>query len=154
MPRPPIIRKLASSGGVIFRESAKGVEVALVSVKKRIVWCLPKGIIEKGEDPHKTALREVSEETGLTGEILEQIGQISYWYFIKEKTIRVHKTVHFFLLKYESGSTDNHDHEVEEAKWFPVEEAIDRLQYKGEKDIMRKAKQMIEEKYIKDVQPS
>lgn len=154
MPRPPIIRKLASSGGVIFRDSAKGAEVALISVKKRIVWCLPKGIIEKGEEPDKTALREVNEETGLTGEMLEQIGQISYWYFLKEKTIRVHKTVHFFLLKYVSGSTDDHDQEVEEAKWFLVEEAVDRLQYKGEKDIMRKAKQMIEKQYIKDVQPS
>ncbi|MBI5675583.1 MAG: NUDIX hydrolase [Nitrospirae bacterium] len=149
MSRPPTIRKLASSGGVIFRDSAKGAEVALVSVKKRIVWCLPKGIIEKGEEPDKTALREVAEETGLSGKILEQIGQISYWYFLKEKTIRVHKTVHFFLLKYASGSTDNHDHEVEEARWFPVDEAIERLQYKGEKDIMMKAKQMIEAKYIK-----
>jgi len=150
MPRPPIIRKLASSGGVICRDSGKGAEVALVSVKKNMVWCLPKGIIEKDEDPLKTALREVKEETGLIGEVLGQVGQISYWYFLKEKTVRVHKTVHFFLLTYVSGSTDDHDHEVEEARWFQVDEAVERLQYKGEKDIMRKAKRMIEEIYIKD----
>jgi 8-oxo-dGTP pyrophosphatase MutT (NUDIX family) len=148
MPRPPAINKRASSGGVIFRNSPKGAEVTLVRIKKNRTWCLPKGIIEKGEDVHETALREVKEETGLRGKMLEQIGHISYWYLIKEKTIKIHKTVHFFLIEYTSGSTDDHDWEVEEAKWFPLDEAEDMLQYKGEKDIMMKAKHMIEEKYI------
>ncbi len=74
MSRPPAIKRQLSSGGVIFRRSAKGIEVALVYVKKGKAWCLPKGIIEKDEEPRLTALREVREETGLAGEILEEIG--------------------------------------------------------------------------------
>ncbi len=145
MTRPPAIKKRTSSGGVIFRNPEGCIEVALVAVRGRKSWCLPKGIIDKNEDPPTTALREVREETGLTGEISGRIGQISYWYYLKEEMTRIHKTVHFYLLKYVEGTTDDHDHEVDEAKWFPVDDAVKQLSYKSEKDIMRKAKTMIQE---------
>lgn len=143
MTRPPEIKRRISSGGVIYRNLKDDVEVVIVAVRGSRAWCLPKGIIDVGEDPPATALREVREETGLTGEILDQLGQISYWYFIKGEMIRVHKTVHFFLLKFIEGSTDDHDHEVDEARWFPIDDAIEQLTYKSEKQIMRKAKEMI-----------
>ena len=151
MTRPPAIKKRTSSGGVIFRPDTSdskhpgyNSEVALVAVKDRKIWCLPKGIIDKGEDPPTAAQREVREETGLTGEIIDKIGPVSYWYFLREDRVRIHKTVHFYLLKYIEGSTDDHDHEVDEAKWFLIDEAVNQLSYKSEKDIMRKAQGMIE----------
>ena len=145
MHKPPTLKNLVSSGGVLFRKSDEVVEVALVSIRDSGVWSLPKGIIEKDEDQETTALREVMEEKGLKGEILERIGHISYWYYLKEKTVKVHKTVHYFLMKYISGSTENHDAEVDEARWFPLEDAGTTLKYKGEKEIMFKANNMIDE---------
>lgn len=147
MSRPPAIKRQFSSGGIVFRRTEKVIEVVLVYVRNNKAWSIPKGIIEKDEDAHSTALREVREETGLTGEILEEIGKTSYWYSRKQKTVKIYKTVYFFLIKYLSGSTDDHDHEVDEARWFTVDEAIEKLKYKGEKDLMRKAKLIINKKY-------
>ncbi|MBI5663729.1 MAG: NUDIX domain-containing protein, partial [Nitrospirae bacterium] len=93
MTRPPSIKKRISSGGVIYRPATGGsgdnpgarIEVAIVAVRGGKAWCLPKGIINKGEDPPTAALREVREETGLSGEIVDEIGVISYWYYLKEE---------------------------------------------------------------------
>lgn len=145
MHKPPTLKHLVSSGGVLFRKSDEVSEVALVSIRGSGVWSLPKGIIEKDEDQETTAAREVTEETGLKGEILERIGQIAYWYFLKEKTVKVHKTVHYFLMRYISGSTDDHDDEVDEASWVPLDDAVKKLKYRGEKEIMFRAKKMIDE---------
>ncbi len=146
MVKPPVIKNFESSGGVVFRRSDEDVEVALVAVRGRDIWCLPKGIIEKDEDIETTALREVKEETGVEGGILEKIGRISYWYYMNRKTVRARKTVNYFLMKYISGRTEDHDAEVDDARWFPLGNAVDTLKYKGEKDVMQKAKKMIEKR--------
>src|SRR3990170_796853 len=145
--KPATIKKQTSSGGVIFRNSRKGIEVALIAVKNKTVWCLPKGAIDKNEDFQTAAVREVREETGLLGEIIDEIEKISYWYFSKDENVRFNKTVYFYLMEYKSGSTDAHDQEVDEAQWFLIDEAINRLTYKGEKEILQKARQMIETKF-------
>jgi len=124
----------------------EGIEVALILVRGGKAWCLPKGIIDKGEEPEETALREIREETGLTGKIVEKIDYISYWYFLKDDLLKIHKIVHLYLLNYLSGNTDNHDHEVDEAKWFMIDEAIKKLSHKSERDILQKAKGMIEKR--------
>ena len=144
MSKPPVIKKRVSSGGVIFRRNTGNIEVALVLVRGNRAWCLPKGLIEKGEDEPAAALREVREETGLQGEVLNKLGMISYWYFIEKEMVRIHKTVHFFLMNYLQGRTDDHDHEVDEAQWISIDEAISRLSYKSERDIVLKAKKLIE----------
>lgn len=151
MPRPPVLKHLVSSGGVVYRASKRVCEVVLVSVRGSRIWSLPKGIVEQGEDEQTTALREVMEETGLHGMILDKIGDISYWYFLDEKTVKVRKTVHYFLMRYISGITDDHDAEVDDARWVLLDDAIDRLKYKGEKEIMIKAKRMIDEMSVKEI---
>ncbi|MEW6188734.1 MAG: NUDIX hydrolase [Actinomycetota bacterium] len=136
-------KRAVSSGGVIFRRVDKEIQVALARRGEGKIWCLPKGLIERGENPQETAVREVEEETGLRGEIVDKIGQIDYWFYWKPEDTRYHKFVHFYLIEYKSGNVQNHDYEVEEVRWFPIDMAIDLLSYKTEIQIMKKAKEML-----------
>jgi 8-oxo-dGTP diphosphatase len=144
----PIIRQV-SSGGVIFRKNEASVEIALVAVKDGKVWCLPKGIINKGEEPDETAIREVSEETGLKGRIIEKLGEINYWYYLKEEEAKCRKTVHFYLLEYEGGDISKHDWEVDKAAWFQIDDALKIASHKNERDIIEKARERLVGKNIK-----
>ncbi|MEK7851714.1 MAG: NUDIX hydrolase [Deltaproteobacteria bacterium] len=134
-----------SSGGVIFRRTDKGIEVALIAVKEGKVWCLPKGLVEEGENIARTAHREVKEETGLDGKIIEKVDHIEYFYAHKEKeeTVRYFKIVYFFLMEYTGGDVKDHDEEVDDCRWFPIDEAIEEVEYKDEREILKKAKEMI-----------
>ncbi len=135
-----------SAGGVIFRKRGELVEVALISVRGGKVWGLPKGTAEKGENLARTAHREVREETGLDGRIIEKIGHIQYFFTFKEKeeARRIFKIVYFFLMEYTSGSVEDHDDEVDECRWVPIDEAAGMMRFKDEKEIIRKAREMIE----------
>ncbi len=143
--KPASLKRQISSGGVIFRRLDGAYEVVLVSVREGRYWCLPKGIIDKGETPEQTALREVREESGLTGKIIGGLGEITYWYYIKGENTKCRKTVHFFLMEYVSGSTSQHDREVDEAVWFPVEEALEKISFKGDRQILEKAASLLRE---------
>ena len=76
------------------------------------VWALPKGNVDPGESPAETAVREVWEETGVQGTLLEKLGDVKYVYTRRDGE-RTFKIVSFFLLRYRSGSVENHDHEVD-----------------------------------------
>jgi len=129
---------VVSAGGVIVRKVDGGFEVALIY--KDGVWWLPKGLVEPGETLEKTAIREVREETGLQGELVGKIGEISYT-FQREKLF--FKTVHFFLLRFVSGSVDGHDHEAEDARWMPASVALQMLTYPNEQRMVAKALEML-----------
>ena len=135
-----------SAGGVIYRRRRGRVDVCLIATQGGDTWQLPKGLIERGEKPEVAAVREVQEETGLSGELVKPLKKIEYWYVwdadgVKE---RVHKYVYFFLNRYLSGDTKDHDDEVDDACWFPLAEAHERLSFDGERSVMALAAQEIE----------
>lgn len=141
------IKRAESSGGVVFKKENEQALVILVGVERKgkLVWALPKGLVEKGENPEETAKREVKEETGVEGQLIDKIGDVTYWYVDKEEGVRYHKIVHFYLLKFSEGSPENHDWEIKEARWFPINDAIGVLEYPSEREIMRKAEELIKE---------
>jgi 8-oxo-dGTP pyrophosphatase MutT (NUDIX family) len=131
-------RYVVSSGGVIYRVINGNFEVALIRIGD--FWCLPKGLIETGESPEEAALREVKEETGLTGELGGKIGEVNYT-FLRDK--RYFKTVHFYLFKYVGGSVASHDSEVDDVRWFSLQEASKALVYPNERRILGQAQNML-----------
>ena len=134
-----------SAGGVIYRRRPKGLDVCLIQTHNGTAWQLPKGLIERGEPAEDAAVREVAEETGLTGELLGRLEKIEYWYVWDEEDgrVRVHKFVYFFLLRYVSGSTKDHDDEVDDARWFPIEEAQRTLSFVNERHVLKLAAKAI-----------
>ncbi|WP_299984881.1 NUDIX hydrolase [uncultured Pontibacter sp.] len=134
-----------SSGGVVFQHGLSGIEVALISVGKPARWQLPKGIVDPGETPETTAVREVQEETGVTATLVEKIDTIEYWYVGNKagQRVRFHKFVHFFLLAYQSGDIGQHDWEVNEARWVDLQAAKELLSFKSERQALEKAEQLI-----------
>ncbi len=123
-----------------MRRRDRAVDVALAARRTRkgdLAWGLPKGLVEKGEAPEETAVREVQEETGLVAEIIEPLGDISYWYVWNEE--RVRKKVTFFLMEAVGGDVSVHDHEMEDVRWFPLPEARRRATYPSERDVLRRA---------------
>ena len=138
--RPPI-REL-SYGGVVVRHDGAGIpEVVAIVPRGKRALALPKGGAEIDEEPERTAAREVREETGVTARVRSELGDVTYWY--RRSGRRVHKTVRFFLFDYVEGSTDDHDHEVDEARWIPLDEARTALTYPGERDMIERAAQQL-----------
>lgn len=120
-----------------------GDDVLLISRRSlagKIQWTLPKGLVETGERPEDTAVREVREETGISAEILDRLGTIDYWFVAKDEGIRYHKFVHYFLMTPTGGDTADHDDEVLEARWFPFAEAEALCAFENERDLIRAAR--------------
>ncbi len=128
-----------SAGGVVVRDG--GETIVIVPVKRDAagsrVLGLPKGHPDGDETPEAAAMREVREETGVTAEIVSELGEVSYSY--ERRGRRVQKRVRFYLFRYQSGNVADHDHEIEDAYWMPLEAAAEALSYDGEREMARRA---------------
>jgi 8-oxo-dGTP pyrophosphatase MutT (NUDIX family) len=138
------VHKEVSAGGVVYRRVDDGIEVVLASRRTRrgeLAWGLAKGGIEEGESHEEAAVREVQEETGLTAEIEASLGETKYFYVWEDTRIR--KTVHFFLMRHTGGDPADHDDEMEEIRWFPLERAMKRAAYRGEREVIGRAAELL-----------
>jgi ADP-ribose pyrophosphatase YjhB (NUDIX family) len=158
-----MIREI-SAGGVVVKATAEGWEVAVIEPQKepvaessptnkrkrsqKLLLALPKGLVDPGEKPEQTALREVLEETGLTATPVTKLGDIKYVYVRSwGDQQRVFKIVSFYLLRYVSGKigeiSEEMRVEVKGARWIPLESAARQLGYSGEKDMVRRAQEYL-----------
>ena len=138
------MQREVSAGGVVYRRDGDGIEVVLASRRTRrgdLAWGLAKGGIEPGESLEDAAVREVLEETGYTAEIESSLGETRYFYVWEETRIR--KTVHFFLMRCTGGDPDDRDDEMEEIRWFPLARALKRAAYRGEREVLGRAAEIL-----------
>lgn len=127
--------RVLSSGGVIINNN-----LILLLKKYNGDYVLPKGRIERGESIQEAALREVKEESGITGEIKKYLGKIEYSFINKVRNIRIDKTVHFFLMSTKDTHTKPQSMEgFKTAKFYERGEAIKLMKYSQEREIIRKA---------------
>lgn len=128
-----------SAGGVVVDDGGRTI---IITPTRRAasgakVTALPKGHIDPGENAEIAAVREVREEAGVDAEIIEKLGDVRYWYQRSGRSIP--KQVTFFMMRYLGGDPEDHDDEVEVARWVPLEEAVNLLTFQGERDMVRAA---------------
>jgi len=138
----PRVENAVSAGGVVVRIGKQGIEIVICGRNSDGVWGLPKGTPNPGETMEETALREVSEETGLEVEIVDKIGVVEYWF--AREGVRYHKWVHHFLMQATGGDTSRHDAEYDRVEWSPVEDALKTLTFRNERDMVIKARDTLE----------
>jgi 8-oxo-dGTP pyrophosphatase MutT (NUDIX family) len=153
MPRPsrpqhgprrslPTVEETSAGGLVVDGAGAAyvGAVIARLNRAGRVEWCLPKGHLELDETPEQAAVREIEEETGIKGRIVEGLGTIDYWFSVEGK--RVHKHVHHYLLLATGGALSTEgdpDHEAIDVAWVPLQELDERLAFPNERRIAREA---------------
>ncbi|HYM46341.1 MAG TPA: NUDIX domain-containing protein [Solirubrobacteraceae bacterium] len=133
-----------SAGGVVMRG---GQVLVVVPVRRAAdgsrVLGLPKGHVDPGESALQAATREVREEGGVVAEPLGELGEVRYFYRRDGRTVP--KSVAFFLFRYVSGETSDHDHEIEDARWIDLREARTALSYEGERRMIARALERLRE---------
>jgi 8-oxo-dGTP pyrophosphatase MutT (NUDIX family) len=138
--RRPQTRTEVSAGGVVYRREDDTVEVVLAARRTRrgdLAWGLAKGGIEPDESAEQAAVREVREETGIEAQIERSLGETRYFYVWEE--VRIRKTVHFFLMRATGGDPNDRDDEMEDVRWFPLDRALKRAAYRGEREVLQRA---------------
>jgi len=120
-----------------------GALIGRTNRRGRLLWSLPKGHLEEGETLEQTAVREVEEETGITGQILGALGVIDFW-FVAERR-RVHKTVHHYLMRKVAGELSDKDVEVTAVAWVSLPQIADQLAYSDERRLLTEANRLLKD---------
>lgn len=135
-----------SAGGIVFKNVEKKLFILLCQHSLHHGWGFPKGLIgdhKKNETKEQTALREVEEETGAKAEILKELEKVTYWYAFKGEKIK--KTVYYYVMRYLDGDITKHDDEMENVEWVDEDKVLDRLSFKTDKEVFKKALPVIKE---------
>ena len=130
---------LTSAGGVVYRSVGQTWEILLCCRHEPLLWCLPKGTPDPGEPIQQTALREVQEETGFSARIVGKLGVIRYFFYGGPNHTRLNKQVFHYLMEPTGGDASLHDHEFDEVRWVPIDEAMTLMTYTNEVQMVRKA---------------
>jgi 8-oxo-dGTP pyrophosphatase MutT (NUDIX family) len=144
-PRLPRVDE-TSAGGLVLDLSGpvpQGALIGRTNRRGRLLWSLPKGHLEEGETLEQAAIREVAEETGITGDIIGSLGTIDFWFVVDGR--RVHKTVHHYLMRAIGGELSDQDVEVTEVAWVPLPRIADRLAYSDERGLLDAASRLLRE---------
>ena len=121
----------------------RGVLIGRTDRSGRLLWSLPKGHIEEGETAEQAAVREVEEETGISGEIVAELGTIDFWFVAEGR--RIHKTVRHYLLRATGGELSDADVEVTAVAWVPLPEMRSQLAYPDERGLVDAAGRLLAE---------
>jgi len=135
-----------SAGGVVLKKSGETVDVLLCQHSQHHGWVFPKGIIgdtKENEGKEETAVREVKEECGVDGKIIQALTPVTYWYQWEGEKRK--KTVYYFLMDYLGGDITKHDDEMEDVEWLPMDQVVARLTYPTDKKVWEEAKKLIAE---------
>jgi 8-oxo-dGTP diphosphatase len=135
-----------SAGGIVYRKKGEELYILLGKHSGYHKWVFPKGIIgdKKGKDKEskeEAALREVREETGITGKIMLLLHPVIYWFKADDEKIK--KTVYYYLMEYMYGDTADHDTEMEDVQWVHVDKVNEMLTFAGEKRVWTEAREQL-----------
>lgn len=131
-----------SAGGVIYRLRDGHIEIVMIATEGGKRWGLPKGHVRRGEAAEAAAAREIAEETGLAGQVVQHLATIEYWF--RAGSSRVHKYVDLFLLSYVDGEVTPQQSEVDDARWFGLDEALRTASFKREREVLAQVRAIVE----------
>jgi len=141
----PVVEETSAGGLVVTSlDRPHAAVIARRNRAGRLEWCLPKGHLEGTETAEQAAVREIAEETGIQGTIVQALGTIDYWFTGEDR--RVHKVVHHFLLSATGGELSvagDPDGEAEDVAWVAIDELPDRLAYPNERRLAATARAVV-----------
>ncbi|HLN47778.1 MAG TPA: NUDIX hydrolase [Magnetospirillaceae bacterium] len=142
--RPTRIKHERSAGGFVLKRNGSSYNGLVIGRATPRIWSLPKGHVEPGERVEDTATREVLEETGVAGEIIDKLADIKYWFY--SSRLKHSKIVHFYLMRYKHGSPIPQEGEVDEVVWVPLAEMGKRMTHLNERRLVGLVEKIIQEK--------
>ncbi|MBV8081778.1 MAG: NUDIX hydrolase [Candidatus Eremiobacteraeota bacterium] len=142
--RPTRVKHERSAGGFVLKRTGGAYHGLIIGRATPRIWSLPKGHVEPGESEQDAATREVLEETGVEGVILDKLSDIKYWFY--SSRLKHSKIVHFYLMRYKKGTPVPQAGEVDEVAWVPLDEMGKRMTHLNERRLVGLVEKIVQEK--------